>query len=74
MPGAHFLQEHGVQYTCVAGRVVRGDRKAPARSLERYSFGSYAQVRACHACMLPVGLAVRTALMSAEVCWVSRLA
>ncbi|KAK9788304.1 hypothetical protein WJX73_009128 [Symbiochloris irregularis] len=42
-PGAHFM-DHGIMYTCVAGRTVRGDCKAGRRSIERYSYGSYAQV------------------------------
>ncbi len=42
--GAHFADE-GLKYVCVAGRSVRGDGMAPRRSLSRYAYGSYQQVR-----------------------------
>ena len=40
--GAHFA-EQGVKYVCAAGRSVRGDGRAPRKSLSRYAFASYKQ-------------------------------
>lgn len=42
-PGAFFAPA-GVSYVTVASRAVRGDVRAPQRSLERYAAGSYEQV------------------------------
>ena len=39
-----FFGERGVSYACVAGCAVRGNGRAPRRSLPRYSFSAYSQV------------------------------
>lgn len=45
--GAHF-KEQGIQYLCVAGSAVQGDRSAPRRSIQRYAHSSYSQVHHQH--------------------------
>lgn len=39
-----FFEDRGVSYTCIAGCAVRGNGRAPRRSLPRYSFSAYSQV------------------------------
>eukprot|EP00891_Asterochloris_glomerata_P000711 jgi/Astpho2/711/e_gw1.00015.21.1_t len=41
-PGSFFAGD-GLEYVCLAGRVVRADKNAPRKSLARYAYGSYSQ-------------------------------
>lgn len=42
-PGA-FFKDQGIQYTCVAGQLVAGNREAANRSLAKYACNSYREV------------------------------
>ena len=43
MAGA-FFKDQGIQYTCVAGQLVAGNREAANRSLAKYACNSYREV------------------------------
>ncbi|KAL0050193.1 hypothetical protein WJX82_006141 [Trebouxia sp. C0006] len=42
-PGA-FFKDQGIQYTCVAGQLVAGNKEAAHRSLSKYACNSYREV------------------------------
>jgi len=42
-PGACFLDQ-GIEYTCVAGQLVHGNKDAPRRTLAKYACNSYREV------------------------------
>ncbi len=40
-----FFKDQGIQYTCVAGQLVAGNREAANRTLAKYACNSYREVR-----------------------------